>query len=774
MLKSPLLPKNARCSIGILLVCSLSASAVLAQETRRAEIVDEDETTAGIPVVTGVPETEEVAPGGNFTADDLNLQDVPQPPAIPNDLFIPEPEAVPASSYDPADLPPEIPIDQSISGPTSILASWQTRKDARTLLLTVPAPRGQIVDRNGYCLAYNKVGFYYALQFPRWDDPTPAQIVAYARQRIAFLNKRTPETPWNIKDKDILAHYKNRRWIPLINPRLVKRSDWEDVQKEMINGIKLQPSYYRVYPHQNLAAHFMGYVSKKYRTLPTGPISIGEPITIELVGRTGLEKTYDEFLIGDPGEINVIFDADGNKLSEDVRSNPVEGNHVVLTIEREFQQVAESVLRSRTRAGAMVIMDVWDGDIIAMASHPSYNPNTFVPAISQKDYSKLVEDKRNPLYARAYQGQYPPASTFKVPVALAALETDEVGPYSQFNCTGGLKVDGRWFPNWHKSGEGMMDVRRALKRSCNTYFYRVARKIHAEPILSMAARLGFGSPLGLPIEGESPGVLPSHEYMKENFGYRLVGGALANLSIGQGKILATPVQIARSMCAVANGQYLPKARLVKHIQDLDGNIVEAFPIEQEGTLNVNPGNLKAVHAGMRGVVADGDGTGKRASISYCSLAGKTGTGQWSATRNVALFAGFVPAVNPEYAFVAVYEGSPGQGVSGGKQAAPIIRSVFNSIYRKKKARGDKIGAPRRSRVENDKPPKAEPVEEESSNAKPKKKSSKSKSRSRSASKSKSRSKPKPKKTTQQVRPPQPPPAPKKREGFLRRLFKKRS
>lgn len=759
----------------VALACVFSLSLLTAQETRRAEIVDDD-VDASVPVVGGVPETEEAVPGSSsFSAEDLELQDVPQPPAIPNDLYIPEPEAVSEYTYDPADLPPEVPLDQTLGGDTAIVASWQTQTNARTLLLTVPAPRGQIVDRNGYCMAYNKVGFYYSIQFPRWDDPLPKQILAYARQKIEYLNKRTPDMPWIIKDESILDHYKNRRWIPLINPRLVKRSDWEDIQKEMMPGIKVQPTYYRSYPHQSMAAHFMGYVSKKTRTLPTGPISIGEPITIELEGRTGLEKSYEDFLSGKPGEINVIFDADGNKLSEDVRSNPVEGNHVVLTLEREFQEIAESALRSNTRAGAMVIMDVWDGDIIAMASYPTFNPNSFVPAISQKDYNKLIEDKRNPLYARAYQGQYPPASTFKVPVALAALETDLVGPYSEFNCTAYWKPpgSGRAFPNWHRSGEGMMNVRRALKRSCNTYFYRVADRIKAEPILSMAARLGFGSKLGLPIEGESPGMLPSHEYMKEKYGYRIVGGALANLSIGQGKILATPVQIARSMCAVANGQYLPKARLVKHIQDLDGNILEAFPVEKEGTLNVNPGNLKAVHAGMRGVVADGDGTGKRADIGSPRLVGKTGTGQWSASRNVALFAGFVPEVNPEYAFVAVYEGSPGQGVSGGRQAAPIVRSVFRQIYSRKRARGDKIGAPRRSQFESNKPPKAEPIDEkkESSSSSTKKSSTK-----KSSSRSRPKAKPKPKPSqTQKVRPAPPAPAPpKKKESFLQRIFKKRS
>ncbi|MCB1096575.1 MAG: hypothetical protein KDN22_13445, partial [Verrucomicrobiae bacterium] len=637
---NPIPPKkNPLLRVSAILVCCGSLTA-FAQETRRAEIAEEDAMEANETISTDVPETEEIAPGqGGFSADDLELQDVPEPPAVPNDLFIPEPEAVSANSYDPADLPPEVPLDQGLGGDTAIVASWQTQADARTLLLTVPAPRGQIVDRNGYCLAYNKVGFHYSIQFPRWDDPKPVQILAYARQRIEFLDKRTPDMPWSIKDKDILDHYQNRRWVPLINPRLVKRSDWEDIQKEMMTGIKVQPTYYRSYPHQTLAAHFLGYVGKK-RPMSTGPIEMGEPLTIEGEGRTGLEKTYDKYLVGKPGEINVIFDADGNKLSEDIRKNPVEGNHVVTTIEREFQEIAESALSRHTRAGAMVIMDVWDGDIIAMASYPTFNPNSFVPGISQKDYTKLIEDKRNPLYARAYQGQYPPASTFKVPVALAALETDLISPSTTFNCGAYYKMPyggSRLFPNWHRKDEGPMNVRRALKRSCNTFFYQAANKIGAEPILSMAARLGYGSKVGLPVEGESSGLLPSHEYMQKEYGYRLVGGALANLSIGQGKILATPLQIARGMCAVANGQYLPKARLIKHIQDLDGNIIEAFPIEKEGSLSVNPGNLKAVHAGMRGVVSDGDGTGKGADIGYPQLGGKTGTGRWRETRNVALF-----------------------------------------------------------------------------------------------------------------------------------------
>ena len=753
------------------LVLVLPVGECLGQGQGRASEGALEDTEATTPVITNLPETEELGGTVETPEVDPDYQDVPEPPAIPTEIFIPEPSAVSAD-----ELTPEIP--QDLSKNTSIVASWQTQKDARTLLLTVPAARGQIVDRNGYCIANNKVGFYYAIQFPRWDNPADAEILAYARKRIEFLDKRDPESPWEIKDEEILAHYKNRRWIPLLCPRLVKRNDWGEIQKEVMEGIKVQPTYYRSYPHETLGAHFMGYVQKRTRRMPTGPISIGEPVTMELVGRTGLEKTFDKYLTGKSGEINVIFDGDGNKLSEEVRRNPTEGSHVVLTIEREFQRIAESVLRSRTRAGALVVMDVWDGDIIAMASHPTYNPNSFVPAISQEDYKEFLDDKRNPLFARAYQGQYPPASTFKVAVALAALETDKVGPSSKFVCDSGLKIDGRWFPNWHKGHEGPMDVRRALKRSCNPYFYRVGQLIKADPIISMASRLGFGAKVGLPVEGEGAGVLPTHDYMKEFYGYRLIKGALASFSIGQGKLLATPVQIARSMCAVANGKYLPKARLVKHIQDLDGNIVEAFPIEQLNTLNVNPGNLKAVHAGMRGVVADGDGTGKRAGIKYCQLVGKTGTGQWSKTRNVALFAGFVPAVHPEYAFVAVYEGSPGQGVSGGRQAAPMIASAFSQIYAKKKARGDKIGVPRGSGSPNrDNPPTAEERKaalasesnDSQSTAKPKSSSTK-----RRKSSSKPKSKPKPKAKPTQVRRAQPAEPPKKkRESLFRRWFKKR-
>ncbi|MCB1098418.1 MAG: hypothetical protein KDN22_22785, partial [Verrucomicrobiae bacterium] len=188
---------------------------------------------------------------------------------------------------------------------------------------------------------------------------------------------------------------------------------------------------------------------------------------------------------------------------------------------------------------------------------------------------------------------------------------------------------------------------------------------------------------------------------------------------------------------------------------------------------VNPGNLKAVHAGMRGVVSDGDGTGKGADIGYPQLVGKTGTGQWSETRNVALFAGFVPEVNPEYAFVAVYEGSNGEGVSGGKKAAPIVKSVFRQIYNIKKRRGDKIGAPRQSNFETENAPKAEKIDDEdgAEASTPKKSSSKSKPRSKPKAKPKSSPSPQ---ATQKVRPakPAPAPAPKPKEGILKRLFKR--
>ena len=654
----------------------------------------------------------------------------------------------------PGEQAPVVDEDQFLP---NLRSSGRTQTDARTINMKIPAPRGQITDRNGFPLAQNEVRHYLAVSFPRLDDPSDLEILTFAREQLDRVNKKIGvnyQIPGILSEADVIEHYKYRRWLPLLVPGLLTKVEHEAIEPLVVKdgksaGLTFQPTYVRVYPRGSMAPHILG-VTKKIRPMPTGTITPGDPLWPETEGRFGLEKTFNEYLTGRDGEINYLFDAEGNRLQEYIVSQPEPGANLVTSLDAELQEIAEDALARNVGRGAFVCIEVGTGDILAMASFPTYDPNEWVPAISQERYTELREDTTLPLLARSFRGLYPPASTFKVPVAMAALETETVGRWSEYSCPSGMRISGRWMKNWNTKSEGSLNVVGALKRSCNPWFFKVARKMGADPFLSMARRVGLGEATGLPLAAEAGGFIPetSNDRVKT-----------ASLSIGQDQILTSPLQVARMMAAVADGRSTPVPRLVLQIQDLNNDVIKAFPEEKRNDLNCSIDTMNTVRKGMYDVVHAGDGTGKRASINYAKLCGKTGTGQWSGGKNVAWFAGFVPYKNPRYAFAALYEGRPGQSVSGGKNAAPIVKSVMSKMY----SRGiNKRIEERRLAVlagtEN-------PVEA----AAEKKKTTTSKPKSKSKPKKKYKAKPKAKPAPRAI-PVPPPPPPAKKKGFFKRLF----
>jgi penicillin-binding protein 2 len=574
-----------------------------------------------------------------------------------------------------------------------LTAGWQTQKEARTLTLNIPAPRGQIVDRNGVPLAQNRVAKYLALSFPYLGkEATDAQVIAYARSRMTDVN-RVLRKSWDLTDDRLLTHYKNRRWLPLvfstidgINEEIT--SDQEMMIKTQLrpgSGLMLQMAYLRYYPKGACAPHIIGYTGKT-RPLPLTPVQDGDPLFEDSEGRDGLEKTFDKDLQGKPGVINVLFNPDGTKADEQTLRRPMPGNNVVTTLDYNIQKYTESALAKHTRGGAMVIMEVRTGDILAMASHPHYDPNIFVPGITSANFKALNEDKRLPLFARAFRGEYPPASTFKIVVSLAAIESGAITPKSAFDCDASLQIGDRVFRNHSKNAEGMMNVVSAIKRSCNTWFYQVGMETGAGPISDMASRLGFGERTGIPVTAEASGIVPTDSYYMQKFGHKMLGGDIANFSIGQGRTLVTPLQAAQAMAAVADGVNMPQARLVKQVQDPNDRPLQGFPVVSRRNINLQEEARTAVVKGMVAVVNGSNGTGHNAAIDdkfKAQMAGKTGTAQWKPNeeRNLAWFTGFIPANDPIYAYAVVYEGAPGENVSGGGDAAPIVREVFQNIYK---------------------------------------------------------------------------------------------
>lgn len=550
-------------------------------------------------------------------------------------------------------------------------SSVLTRTEARTFTFKIPAPRGQILDRNGYPLAQSKVVYYAAISFPFLGSEVKDQeIVRYAAERVFHVNSILGGQ-WDLSDKRVIEHYRKRRWVPLTFSSVLAMEEVDELQRQKMEGLRLHPVYMRHYPQAELLSHVIGYVGKRPPS-PRGDIVNGEPLWGEGEGVDGLEKAFDPDLRGTPGRINVLFEADGTKVKEDVLSRPRPGFNVVTSIDLEMQRLCERLLSEKVKRGAMVVMDVRNGDVMAMASFPQYDPNIFIPSISQENYTALIEDPAKPLFPRAFRAGYPPASTFKVAAALGFLESGYISPHDVYPCPASWTISSLTMRNWNVKGEGSMNVVGALTRSCNTWFYEVAVSAGGDSMSYMANRLGLGQKTGIPLN-EAEGFIPNNRWWLDKYGHMMSDGDEAVMSIGQGKVETTPLQIARMMAAIGNGKQVLKPRLVMQIQDLNHEIERTYPVDVANSLNVDSYSLKAVQRGMYDVVNAGNGTGK-AAYHKITVSGKTGTGQWKPAQkqNIAWFAGYFPSKHPVYSFAVIYEGDPGESVGGGKNAAPVV------------------------------------------------------------------------------------------------------
>ena len=591
----------------------------------------------------------------------------------------------------------------------TIVPTFETQKLARTYVLDVPAPRGQITDRRGAPLAQNKVSYNLAINFPTPLDFSDSQAVAYAREKIGKAQKLIGRT-LKISDEAILRHYRNRGILPLEVAQNLNESEHKATKDDLPTGMVLRPVYLRVYPNGKLAGQIVGYVGRTGRNLD-GVIDNHETLWPETEGREGLEQTFNEMLRGKHGEFKLTFDKDGHKTSEKLITPPVPGYNVVTTIDLRLQELAEKALEARAERGAIVIVDPNSGDILALASWPTFDPNKFVPSISAEQFKALQDDPNLPLLPRAFRSAYPPGSTFKVGVGIAALETGAVHPEDTYQCVPALQIGNVTFHNWKKGDRGSLNFVQALTESCDTWFYQVGIRMGAEPIIDWALKLGFGEKCGIPLRGEVAGRIPTDEYMKTTHGRKLLNGDIANLSIGQGDTLVTPLQMAQAMAVIANNGTLYQTRLVQQVQTIDNQIVTAYQVRAKRPLAISPITFEQLRAGMIAAVNGSNGTAHAASLDNVDVAGKTGTAQWGPKqkeRTAAWFAGFLPADQPQYAFAALYEGDVGSKVHGGSSAAPMVAQVFKALY------GGERALAHRGRAAEPQVRRALPVEEDES------------------------------------------------------------
>ena len=591
----------------------------------------------------------------------------------------------------------------------TIVPTFETQKLARTYVLDIPGPRGQITDRNGEPLAQNKLSYNLAINFPTPLDFSDAQAVSFARETID-KTARLIGRKIRMSDETILRHYHNRGVMPMEIAQNLSQLEYEQIKNDPPPGVIVRPIYVRIYPNGKVAGQIIGYTGRTGRN-PDGIVDNHETLWPETEGREGLEQTFNEMLTGKHGEYKLTFDKDGRKTSEKLISPPEPGYNVITTLDLRLQQLAEKALEAKAKRGAIVIIDPNNGDILALASWPTYDPNLFVPSISAEELKSLQDDKDIPLLPRAYRSSYPPGSTFKIAVGIAALESGAVHSDDRYECVPAIQIGNVTFHNWKKGNRGALNFVQALTESCDTWFYQVGIRTGAQPIIDWALQLGFGAKCGIPLRGEAEGRVPNDEYMKATHGRRLLNGDIANMSIGQGDTQVTPLQMAQAMGVVANGGRLYQTRLVQQVQTFDNQLVTAYQVRAKRTLNLSSETLDELHTGMIDVVNGAGGTAHQASLDNAEVAGKTGTAQWgpkNKERTAAWFAGFLPVDQPRYAFAALYEGDVGSKVHGGSAAAPMIADIFKEVYKGEKA------LTQRQRRAREQPEirRAEPVEEE--------------------------------------------------------------
>jgi penicillin-binding protein 2 len=533
----------------------------------------------------------------------------------------------------------------------------------------LPGSRGMVVDRNGICLADNRPSYCIAVYVEEFRKPgrwsRTIDTVDETLDRLATVL----DVPRQVSRDDVVSHVKKRLPLPFLAWRDVTPTNMARLAESSLRfpGVDIYVEPVREYPFAALCSHVVGYVGRA--DPPQDPDEPYHFYLPEMEGKFGIERTYDEALAGVPGGYLLRVNASGFKHEKtDIRS-PQPGNNIRLTLDIEVQKaLAEAV---GDRKGAGVVLDPSNGDVLGLFSHPAFDPNRFFPRIPREDWAELNNDPDRPLVNRAVAGAYPPGSTFKPLVAIAALEGRTWSVDEPLNCTGIFEIGNTPFRCWHRSGHGWVALRKALEQSCNAYFYQLGLRTSQRPISAAAEALGFGQKTGIDLAAEARGLVPSPEWKRRAMHEGWRPGDTCNLSIGQGALLVTPVQMAMYTAALANGGVVYRPRLVADPGD-PGEVVRRMPW--------SPQALQVVRGGMLDVVQAPTGTGKRAQLPGIEMAGKTGTaehGPREARRKYGWMILFAPFDRPRVAAALLIEDAD----SGGITVAPRMRTLMQRIFR---------------------------------------------------------------------------------------------
>jgi penicillin-binding protein 2 len=539
----------------------------------------------------------------------------------------------------------------------------------------IAAPRGILFDRNGMPLVDNRPAFTLSL-IPRELDRDVGQRDAVLGRVSALLGIPYRELVDAVSrvSADSLLPVRVRRGLTLED--VAKVEEW----KLELPGVIVEVEPQRAYPTSRFAAHLLGYV----REANDEQLKQGRYRRGDMVGQSGLERLLDEHLRGRDGGERIEVDAMGRPVRLIQQTEPHPGAQVVTTIDRRIQEAAERAMEGH--AGAVVVMDPRNGDVLATVSTPAFEIDRFTGTIDRDAWLRVVQDPEHPLLNRAIQSQYAPGSVFKIIVAAAGLQEGSLTPLDRVHCNGSFHL-GTWtFKDWKESGHGTVALHRAIAQSCNIYFYQAGLKVGGATIAKYATAFGLGQATGIDLQGERLGFIPHPKPRKDGRARGWNAGETVNISIGQGALLVTPMQIARFMAAVANGGVLWKPRLVQRIERPDQGVVWSDPGRVNGHVELSPVVWAFLKQSLWSVVNDG-GTGAGARIPGLDVAGKTGTAQMIAKSKAekgqdhAWFAAFAPVKDPEVVVVVFVE----RGGKGGQVAAPIARKILNAIFFEKVA-----------------------------------------------------------------------------------------
>ena len=545
----------------------------------------------------------------------------------------------------------------------------------RIRIRPIAAPRGILFDRRGRPLVDNRPAFTLSLipreleRDPVKRDATLGRLAALLQIPFADLQEAVTRV-----SADSILPVRVRRGLSMDDVARVE--EW----KLELPGVIVEVEPQRAYPNSRFAAHLLGYV----REASDEQLKQGRYRRGDMVGQSGLERLLDEFLRGKDGGERIEVDAMGRQVRMIQSTEPHPGAQVITTVDRRIQEVAERAMEGK--AGSVVVMDPRNGDVLAMVSTPAFEIDRFTGSIDRNAWLRVMQDPNHPLLNRTIQSQYPPGSVFKLVVAAAGLQEGTLVPGDRVQCTGQFQL-GTWtFRDWKKEGHGSVDLMRGIRDSCDVFFYTAGLKIGAPAIAKYATAFGFGSATGIDLGGEKFGLIPQPRASRRGVPATWHAGETVNISIGQGAVLVTPMQVARFMSAIANGGVLWKPRLVQRIERPDKGLVWADSGSVNGHVELSPMVWAFLRQSLWAVVNDG-GTGVAARIPGLDIAGKTGTAQTVANsksskgQDHAWFASFGPVKDPEVVVVVIVE----RGGHGGEVAAPIARQIFNSIFFEKVA-----------------------------------------------------------------------------------------